>query len=95
MASRMQWPCAENWPPLIASADAKPTGEWTVVTRDDGKMMWLTRVALCTFKKDSAPGDSDGDGFLNGAWIWRESHQPCAERKSLGRDGCSPLRAAS
>jgi predicted lipoprotein with Yx(FWY)xxD motif len=33
-------PCAENWPPLMASADAKPMGDWTVVTRDDGKTMW-------------------------------------------------------
>src|SRR3981189_1166552 len=33
-------PCADNWPPLMASADAKPAGDWTVVTRDDGKVMW-------------------------------------------------------
>src|SRR5882757_1015979 len=33
-------PCADNWPPLMASADAKATGDWTVVARDDGKMMW-------------------------------------------------------
>ena len=30
-------------PPLMASADAKPTGDWTIVARDDGKMMWAYR----------------------------------------------------
>jgi predicted lipoprotein with Yx(FWY)xxD motif len=62
-------PCAENWPPLMASADAKATGDWTVVTRDDGKMMWAHKgKPLYTWKKDSAPGDTTGDGFNNGVW---------------------------
>jgi len=29
-------PCATNWPPLMAAADAKSSGEWSVITRDDG-----------------------------------------------------------
>jgi predicted lipoprotein with Yx(FWY)xxD motif len=29
-------PCATNWPPVVASADAKPVGAYTIVTRDDG-----------------------------------------------------------
>jgi predicted lipoprotein with Yx(FWY)xxD motif len=62
-------PCAENWPPLMANADAKPSGEWTVVTRDDGKMMWAYKgKPLYTWKKDSAPGNTTGDGFNNGVW---------------------------
>src|ERR1700741_2110806 len=57
-------PCAENWPPLMASADAKPMGDWTVVTRDDGKTMWAYEgKPVYTFKKDSGPGDITGDGF--------------------------------
>jgi predicted lipoprotein with Yx(FWY)xxD motif len=62
-------PCAENWPPLMASADAKAMGDWTVVTRDDGKTMWAYKgKPLYAWKKDTAPGDATGDGFLNGAW---------------------------
>jgi predicted lipoprotein with Yx(FWY)xxD motif len=62
-------PCAENWPPLMASADAKAAGDWTVVTRDDGKKMWAYKgKPLYTFKKDTKAGDVSGDGFLNGAW---------------------------
>src|SRR6185436_6878828 len=33
-------PCATNWPPLAATADAKAHGEWTVIARDDGSKQW-------------------------------------------------------
>src|ERR1700734_3966734 len=29
-------PCATNWPPLTAAADAKPVGNFRIITRDDG-----------------------------------------------------------
>jgi len=62
-------PCAENWPPLAAADDAKPTADMTIVMRDDGKKMWAYKgKPLYTFKKDAAPGETNGDGFLNGAW---------------------------
>ena len=62
-------PCAENWPALAAADDAKPTADMTVVVRDDGKKMWAYKgKPLYTFKKDAAPGDINGDGFLNGTW---------------------------
>jgi predicted lipoprotein with Yx(FWY)xxD motif len=41
-------PCAENWPPLVASADAKRSGDWTVVTREDGKTMWAYKASRST-----------------------------------------------
>lgn len=62
-------PCAENWPALAAPDDAKTTAEMTIVVRDDGKKMWAYKgKPLYTFKKDTKPGDINGDGFLNGAW---------------------------
>lgn len=62
-------PCAQNWPPLAAKADAKPMGDWTVVTRDDGSKQWAYKgKPLYTFAKDKKPGDTTGDGFLNNAW---------------------------
>ncbi len=36
-------PCATNWPPLMAAADAKATGDWTIVARDDGSKMWALK----------------------------------------------------
>lgn len=62
-------PCAENWPPLISADGAKPTADMTIVVRDDRKKMWAYKgKPLYTFKKDTAPGETNGDGFLNGAW---------------------------
>jgi predicted lipoprotein with Yx(FWY)xxD motif len=62
-------PCATNWPPLMAAADAKPSGEWTVVARDDGARQWAYKgKPLYAWTKDTKPGDTSGDGFLNGAW---------------------------
>lgn len=62
-------PCAVNWPPLMATADAKASGDWTVVARDDGSKMWAYKgKPLYTFKNDTKAGDTNGDGFLNGAW---------------------------
>jgi predicted lipoprotein with Yx(FWY)xxD motif len=62
-------PCAANWPPLMAAADAKPMAGWTVVTRDDGSKQWAYKgKPLYIFAKDTKAGDTTGDGFLNGAW---------------------------
>jgi len=61
-------PCAKNWPPLLAAADAAASGEWTVVTRDDGGMQWAYKGKPVYFwAKDQKPGDRTGDG-VNGVW---------------------------
>jgi predicted lipoprotein with Yx(FWY)xxD motif len=61
-------PCAANWPPLMAGADAKPYGDWTIVTRDDGGKQWAYEgKPLYLWAKDQKPGDKTGDGF-NGVW---------------------------
>jgi predicted lipoprotein with Yx(FWY)xxD motif len=62
-------PCAANWPALMASAGAKATGKYSIVTRDDGSKQWAYKgKPLYTWVKDMKPGDTTGDGFLNGAW---------------------------
>lgn len=62
-------PCAANWPALMASDSAKPTGGYTIITRDDGKKQYAYNgKPLYYFVKDQKPGDKMGDGFLNGAW---------------------------
>ena len=62
-------PCASNWPPLMASADAKPADGYTVITRESGGKQWAYKgKPLYTWKNDKKPGDITGDGFLNGAW---------------------------
>jgi len=61
--------CATNWPPFMASADAKPSGEWSIVTRPDHARQWAYKdKPLYTWSKDEKPGDTKGNGFLKGAW---------------------------
>ena len=60
--------CATLWPPLMASSYALPTGDYSVVTRDDGKKQWAYKgKPLYTWVKDTKPGDKTGDG-LNNVW---------------------------
>ena len=61
-------PCATNWPPLMAAAGAANKGDWTVITRDDGKAQWAYKgKPLYFWVKDQKPGDRTGDGF-NKVW---------------------------
>jgi len=62
-------PCAVSWPPLMAAADAKPMGDYSIVTRDDGQKQWAYKgKPLYFWIKDAKPGDKTGDGFNN---VWR------------------------
>jgi predicted lipoprotein with Yx(FWY)xxD motif len=61
-------PCATNWPPLMATADAQASGDWTIVTRDDGSKQYAYKgKPLYTWSKDAKPGDKTGDG-VNNVW---------------------------
>ena len=61
-------PCAANWPPLMAGGDAKASGDWTIVTRDDGGKQWAYKgKPVYLWAKDQKPGDKTGDGF-NSVW---------------------------
>jgi predicted lipoprotein with Yx(FWY)xxD motif len=62
-------PCAANWPPLMAASGAAPSGNWSIVMRDDGSKQWAWKgKPLYTWVKDQKPGDKTGDGFLNNSW---------------------------
>lgn len=61
-------PCATNWPPLMAMDADKTSGDYSIVTRDDGKKQWaLKGKPLYYWAKDTKPGDKTGDGVL-GKW---------------------------
>ena len=62
-------PCAANWPPLMAAAGATGSGNWSIVTRDDGSKQWAYKgKPLDTWVKDQKPGDKTGDGVANNTW---------------------------
>ena len=60
--------CATNWPPLLAKSGETASGDYTVVTRDDGTMQWaLKGKPLYLWIKDKSPGEMTGDG-VNKVW---------------------------
>ncbi|WP_201861642.1 COG4315 family predicted lipoprotein [Microvirga soli] len=60
--------CAQNWPPLMAAASASASGDWSVVTRDDGSKQWAYKgKPLYLWVKDTKPGEVTGDG-VNNVW---------------------------
>ncbi len=60
--------CAMKWPPLIAAANAKATGSYSIIKRDDGAQQWAYKgKPLYQWIKDQKPGDTTGDGVLN---VW-------------------------
>ena len=62
-------PCATNWPPLLIDGGPTVSGDYSVITRDDGKKQLAYKgMPLYFWAKDTKPGDKTGDGFLNGAW---------------------------
>jgi predicted lipoprotein with Yx(FWY)xxD motif len=61
--------CAQLWPPHFAAADAKANGDWSIVSRGDGKKQWAYKgKPLYLWKDDKKPGDVTGDGVNN---VWR------------------------
>lgn len=60
--------CAANWPPLLASGSDRASGDWSIVTRDDGRRQWAYKgKPLYHWVKDQKPGDRTGEGFNN---VW-------------------------
>jgi predicted lipoprotein with Yx(FWY)xxD motif len=61
-------PCAALWPPAMAAADAKPEGDLTVVTRDDGAKQWAYKgKPVYLYSIDKKAGDMSGDNFKD---VW-------------------------
>lgn len=60
--------CAVKWPPLMAAADAKAAGDFSIVKRDDGTDMWAYKtLPLYYWYEDKKAGDTTGDG-VGGVW---------------------------
>jgi len=60
--------CATNWPPLTVAPNARPMGDYTIVTRADGTRQWAYKgQPLYYFVKDTRAGDMSGEG-VGGNW---------------------------
>ena len=57
--------CAQNFPPLLAAADARPVGAWSLTTRSNGDKQWaLNGAPVYTYSGDAKPGDRNGTAFI-------------------------------
>ena len=60
--------CAVKWPPVMAAAGDTPSGDYTIVTRDNGAKQWAYKgKPLYTWPEDQEPGDKYGDNY-NKVW---------------------------
>jgi predicted lipoprotein with Yx(FWY)xxD motif len=61
--------CAFAWPPFLAGAYAKGSGNWTLITRNDGRTQWAYKGSpVYTYIKDTKPGETSGDKD-GGVWF--------------------------
>lgn len=80
--------CLKAWPALIATADTKVSGEFSVVTRDDGvKQIAMNGKPLYFYVADQKAGDITGDGS-GGVWHAIRNGQTATQ-------STSPRRAAA
>jgi predicted lipoprotein with Yx(FWY)xxD motif len=62
--------CAKDWLPLAAPADAKPSGFWGVIARDDGTKQWTRHgKPLYTYAQDKNAGDIKGASVESWHWV--------------------------
>jgi predicted lipoprotein with Yx(FWY)xxD motif len=60
--------CAINWPPFPVASGATPSGDYTIVKRDDGTAQWAYKGSpLYYWPEDQEPGDRYGDNYEN---VW-------------------------
>jgi predicted lipoprotein with Yx(FWY)xxD motif len=80
--------CLKAWPALIATADTKLSGEFSIVTRDDGvKQIAMNGKPLYFYVADQKAGDVTGDGS-GGVWHAIRNGQTASQ-------STSPRRAAA
>ena len=62
--------CVKDWVPLAAPADAKASGFWGVITRDDGSKQWTRHdKPLYTYAQDKNAGDIKGASVEGWHWV--------------------------
>ncbi|MEH6651379.1 MAG: hypothetical protein V7707_15235 [Motiliproteus sp.] len=82
-------PCAEKWPPLMASKDATAAGVFSLVTRKDGSQQWaLNGEPLYTWIKDKQAGDTTGHGVKN---VWFAARADDVPVKVYQKEGMNVL----
>lgn len=59
--------CASAWPPVYAPADAVAMGDWSPITRSDGRRQWALKGKPVYTRFHDHPDRPRGDG-IKGRW---------------------------
>jgi predicted lipoprotein with Yx(FWY)xxD motif len=60
--SHCEGDCAQMWPPLKAPKNAKPLGDWSPISREDGYLQWTYKTKpLYTYSGDTAGAPATGE----------------------------------
>ncbi len=62
--------CAKNWPPVMATATAAPSPDWSFATRRDGSKQWAYKgKPLYRYIRDTGPWAMLGEGAANSWYV--------------------------
>jgi len=77
-------PCATNWPPFMAAQGESASGDFSIITREDGSKQWTVKgKPLYYWSKDSKPGDKTGDGVIQLWWTAKPVSMPAPAPKPM------------
>jgi len=60
--------CAGAWQPLIAPDGEKPVGDWTKITREDGRQQWAYKDRPVYLRYHGAMSGSSSDDATAATW---------------------------
>ncbi len=59
--------CEGGWPPILARADSKPTGDWTIIMREGNRRQWAYKGQPVYTRFHDTPSEPIGEG-IDKAW---------------------------
>lgn len=70
--SKCNGKCANVWPPLYADKGARASGNFNIITRDDGSLQWAFKNYPVYFfiEDETTPGTTAGHGVLRAGDLW-------------------------
>jgi predicted lipoprotein with Yx(FWY)xxD motif len=69
--------CRILWPPIVAAPDARASGRFSLVDRNDGRRQWAwDGKPLYRWISDRRRGEANGDGV---AGVWTLVRLPCGD----------------
>ena len=83
-----EYSCLERWHPLLATADAQPSGYWEILDRPEGSKQWVYKgFPMWTYVGDKKPGDMTGNDIYDIAVSQDPNHKVDIGTPQFGAPG--------